>query len=162
MGFFSKFFKLSPPPLRRKLDGKTVATLLGEAIKGRTAANYRHVGFKMTMAVVTMKDIEVAAGSVFPWRKDVWECEDQARHFVNTAQRTAANEGCSWALGILRGLPVPRSPKLAEGIPHIWVWCLVEDDAARLFPVSQVRFYDATARRWASVEEIADIDFSMT
>jgi hypothetical protein len=161
MKLFAKLFN-RPPPIRRKLDGATVTVLLGEAIKGRTAVNYRHVGFKATMSVVTMQDIERAADKVFPWRKDVWECEDQARHLVNNAQRTAANEGCSWAIGILRGLPVPRSPKLAEGIPHIWLWCLVEDDAGRLFPASQVHFFDATARRWAKIEEITDIDFSMT
>jgi len=157
MGLFAKLFK-SPPPLRRKLDGKTVKTLLADALKGHTALNYRHVGFKQTMAAVTAQDIERAADTVFPWRKDVWECEDQARHLVNNAQRTAANEGCSWALGILRGMHV-RSD---DGIPHIWLWCFVDDDPAKMFPVSQVRFFDATARRWAKVEEICDIDFSMT
>jgi len=146
-------------PARRRLTGATVHALLQEALLPSLAANYRHIGLKSSMAVVSKEKIVQAADRVFmPWREDVWECEDQARAVVNEAQRMAANEGCSWAIGTLRALSTtPGKHEL-----HIWVWALVEDKSSTLFPTARVVVYDATARDWEDIAELKDVDYTIT
>jgi len=158
MGLFAKLFKLDtkPQPPRRRLDGPTVCALLREALKSHLAANYRHVSQKTVLAVTTKEKIVQAADRCFqPWRENVWECEDQSRAVVNEAQRMAANEGCSWAVGTLRGAA-------SATMLHVWVWALIEDKQARLFPQSKLVVYDPTAREWEDIAELKDVDYTFT
>jgi len=154
MKLFSRLLKPAVAP-RRKLTGETVAVLLREALKNVTAANYRHVTQKEKLAVITKEKVVQAADRAFmPWRENVWECEDIARALVNEAQRMAANEGCSWAIGTLRGAYDATSL-------HVWVWAVVEDKAGQ-FPASRVVIYNPAARDWEDISELKDIDYTFT
>ncbi len=157
MGLFAKLFKINKPVApRRRLDGKTVYTLLKEALKGHLADNYRHVSQKTVLAVTTKeKVVQAADRSFMPWRENQWECEDVARALVNEAQRMAANEGCSWAVGTLRGSSSPT-------MLHVWVWAIVEDKNSGQFPASRVVIYDPTAREWEDIDDLRDVDYSFT
>lgn len=149
-------FSSKPKPLpRRTLDGATVKALLELALKGRTRPDFRHFAQKDRMNVVTRQDIERAADKAFkPWRKEAWECEDQARALVHEAQKSAANEGCSWALGTL------RSAYASSGELHVFVWCIVATEGR--FAGLEVLFYNPTARGWSSVHELNQVDYTLT
>lgn len=162
MNFITRFFKPAPAvPQRRTLDGATVKALLAEAFKNATTANYRHLTQKNKLAVCSMQDIEAASVKAFmPWKKDVWECEDQARALLHECQRRAANEGCSWACGILRGDNTEVFD--TERVLHVWLWAIVEKPGLTHFPESRVMCYDATARRWTDLRDVCDVDYTMT
>jgi hypothetical protein len=155
------FRKPKPATRRRTLDGATVKTMLWDALKHATTANYRHLTLKDKLTVCDMDAIAAAGRKAFmPWKKDVWECEDQARALLHECQRRAANEGCSWACGILRG-DDSRTHDINPML-HVWLWAIVEKPGATRFPECRVMCYDATAQAWADLRDINDVDFSMT
>ena len=159
MGLFQKIFKLSKPINRRRLSGETVAALLRTALHGRVTANYRHIGQKTQLAVTAREKIVQASDRAFmPWLDGRWECENQAMAVVNEAQKIAANEGCSWACGMLRG----RRTEGMEDALHVWVWALVEEDPKAMFPTAKLLLYDATAREWDDLVDVKDIDYTLT
>lgn len=163
MKFFSGLFSLRKPapPARRVLDGVQVKALLLETFKGGFAPNYRHITQKERLAVCRMEDIADAAAKVYmPWRKDAWECEDQARAVLNECQRRAANEGCSWACGVLRADNGAIGD--IERQLHVWLWAVVEKPGMARFPESRVLCYDATGRKWADLRDINYVDYTLT
>jgi hypothetical protein len=100
------------------------------------------------MALATVKDVEEASEKSFsPWQKDRWECEDEARSLIDSAQRKAANEGCSLALGIVFADPPSR---FQEAERHVYVWIVSGQG---------IDFYDPTARRWCECPQ--NIYFSL-
>ena len=99
------------------IQGPVVATTIQEALRGRTAPIYHHIAQKLVMAVCDMKSVEDAAKAAYkPWKKDVWECEDIARAALNRLQERAANQGCSFAAGMLRA-NAPEGTDL-----HVYLW----------------------------------------
>lgn len=161
MNFISRLFKPRESHKVRILDGKTVKALLVDALKGSLTPNYRHIGQKDRMAVCRMSAIEEAASkSYMPWKKDVWECEDQARALLHECQKRAANEGCSWACGTLRGDNLAIHD--TEGTLHVWLWAIVEKPGANRFQEARVMCYDATARKWTDLADIGQIDYTIT
>lgn len=157
MKLFSIFNRKPAPVIRRVLDGETVKKLLAAELEFFTAANYRHITQKDRLQVCDMNDVVSACKEAkMPWRKDVWECEDIARAALNQIQRRAANAGCSFACGTLRG-------RQDADTLHVYLWCVVESPGSRLqFPDSRVMFYDPTALRWVATTELKDVDYSMT
>lgn len=149
------FSSKAKAPLRSTIDGATVKALLDLALKSVRTSNYRHLAQKQTLAVITLADVERAsAKSYSPWVKDTWECEDQARSLIDTAQRLAANEGRSWAIGTLRA-DAPNGDGL-----HVYVWAIVLTEGR--FAARDVVFFDPTARMWASAGKLNSVDYSMT
>lgn len=136
MNFFSRLLK-PVAPSRRVLDIETVRTLLKHAIKGHVQTNYRDIWTKEKMATITAADVEEASRKSFmPWAKNRWECEDQARALIDAAQRKAANEGMTWAIGELHAdLP----GQILDGPRHVYVWAVIS---------SSIAFYNPTAREW--------------
>lgn len=156
MRWLSKLFTTSKKvPSRSRIDGATVEGLLSLKLRDRKRANYRHLPTKGTTAVPTMADIEAAEKKAFrPWLKDAWECEQQAIELVQQCQKIAANEGLSWAVGIMRARPAS-----GDGL-HVYVFAVVHATDGR-FADRDVRFYDATARRWVGVEAFSGVDFTL-
>jgi len=148
MNFIARLFKPKPAASRRVLDIETVRTLLKHAIEGRTQSNYRDIWSKEKMATIGSADVEEASRKSFmPWTKNRWECEDQSRALVDAAQRKAANEGMTWAIGIL----FADSPgQILDAPRHVYVWAVVS---------SSIVFYDPTARQWCECPE--NIYFSL-
>jgi len=130
--------------------------LLDHALKGRKTDNYRHIGQKTTMSVITRADVDKASRKAWvPWVAGIHECEDQARALVCEAQKMAANEGRSWAIGTLRS----SAPNGLEGL-HVYVWAIVLTEGR--FADRDVYFYNPTEQTWASASELYDVDYSMT
>lgn len=149
-------FSLKSKPVRSTIDGATVKALIDLALKHKTSGNYRHLAQKREMSVVTRSDVEKASKKAFmPWRAGSWECEDQSRALVHEAQKVAANEGRSWAIGTLRA----RAPYGIDGL-HVYVWAVVLTEGR--FAGRDVVFYDPTAREWTSAANLNEVDFSMT
>jgi len=152
MTMFS-FFKRSKPA-RAVIDGATVHVLLDNALRGRKAPNYRHLAQKQRMAVIGYAEIEKASAKSFaPWVEGRWECEDIARSLIDTAQRTAANEGLSWAVGTL------RAQKSLDEL-HVYAWAIVHREGR--FADRDVVFYDPTARKWVGADELKNVDYTLT
>lgn len=134
--------------MRRRWDVETVRTLLEHTLQGATQPNFKAFWSKELMAAVTPADIEEASKKSFsPWAKNRWECKDQARSLVEAAQRKAANEGCTFALGIL--FADPPTPSF-DASRHVYVWAVIG---------SVIAFFDPTARKWC--ERPANIYFSL-
>jgi len=148
------FFKAKPKaPQRSVIDGVTVQMLLDRALKGRKRADYRHIPQKGEMSVVTTGDIEAAAKQAYrPWLRNCWECEQQALEVVQCAQKIAANEGRSWAMGILRAV----DPSTISGL-HVMVWAVVQLPDGR-----GVVCYDATNRHWRGISTLTGVDYTLT
>lgn len=150
------FISKPKAPLRSTIDGATVKALLDLALRNRTRKDFRHFAQKDAMSVITRADVDAASRKAFmPWKAGTWECEDQARALIHEAQRIAANEGRSWAIGTLRAR-APRGLDL-----HVYVWAIVLSEGAR-FAARDVYFYDPTARSWTSAAQLIDVDYSMT
>lgn len=142
--------------LRSTIDGATVKALLDAALSTRRRSDYRHFATKETTSVVTRADVETASRKAFkPWKEGVWECEDQARALVHEAQKAAANEGRSWAVGTLRA----RAPYGLDGL-HVYAWAVVQTEGR--FAGREICVYDSTARRWVDVADLNDVDYTMT
>lgn len=149
-------FSSKPKLIRSTIDGSTVKALLDLALQNRKTDNYRHIGQKTTMSVITRADVDKASRKAWmPWRAGIHECEDQARALVCEAQKIAANEGHSWAIGTIRA----RAPRGIEGL-HIYVFAIVLTEGR--FAGRDVYFYDPTEQSWASASELYDVDYSMT
>ena len=149
-------FTSKTKPLRSTIDGATVKALLDLALLHRTRRDYRHFAQKDETSVVTRADVETASRkSYMPWKTGTWECEDQTRALVHEAQKMAANEGRSWAIGTLRA----RAPRGLDGL-HVYVWAVVLTEGR--FAGRDVAFYDSTARQWVSASDLNDVDYSMT
>jgi hypothetical protein len=149
------FFSRKPKTIRSTIDGATVKALLDLALKDRKAHNYRHISQKDTLSVILRADVDRASRKAWmPWKKDIFECEDQSRALVHEAQKIAANEGRSWAIGTLRA-----SAPLGMGL-HVYVWAIVLNEGR--FADRDVYFYDPTAQSWVAKEELRDVDYSMT
>lgn len=156
MSWFASIFQAKAKFFRSSVDGATVRTLLDAALSGSKAPNYRHLGQKAIASVILPSDIEAAAKKSFmPWQKDVWECEDQARALVNEAQRMAANEGRSWAIGTLRA----DDPTKASGL-HVLVWaiCYLPGKISE----RAVLCYDATSQKWRGISTLTGVDYTLT
>ena len=149
MIFFQRLFAPKKPAAsRRVLDIETVRVLLKHAIEGRTQSNYRDIWSKSKMATITAAEVTAASLKAYkPWREHSWECEDQARSLVEVAQRKAADEGMTWAIGIL--FADPPNPRF-DGPRHVYVWAVVS---------SSIVFYDPTAVEWCECPE--NIYFSL-
>lgn len=149
-------FKSKPKtPLRSAVDGATVAALLDLSLRGRKRHDYRHFGQKDTLSVITRADVDKASRKAWmPWFAAKWECEDQARALVHEAQKIAANEGRSWAIGALRA----RAPR-GIGL-HVFVWAIVQSEGR--FGDRDVYFYDPTAQSWTSAAELHEVDYTMS
>ena len=89
-----------------------------------------------------------------PWKKDVWECEDIARAALNRLQERAANQGCSFAAGMLRA-NAPEGTDL-----HVYLWCLVDHPAIDGGNIAV--FYDPTELRWVISQALYNVDYTMT
>lgn len=149
-------FASKSKPLRSTIDGATVKALLDLALRERKRKDYRHFAQKSETSVITLTDVETASRkSYMPWKAGTWECEDQARALVHEAQKMAANEGRSWAIGTLRA----RAPRGLDGL-HVYVWAVVLTEGR--FAGRDVAFYDSTARQWVSASDLNDVDYSMT
>lgn len=159
MSWWNPFAKSpKPKPVRRKVAGPQVAALLQEALKGRTASNYRHIAQKRVMAVCDMILVADAARAAHrPWKADVWECEDIARAALQELQLRGANEGGTFAAGLLRAAIATgdTEPEL-----HVYLWALVENPIRA--DQSRVMFYDPTALRWVNNSELEDVDYTLT
>ncbi len=141
-------------PLRSAIDGATVKALLDLSLMGRKRADYRHFGQKDTLSVITRADVDKASRKAWmPWFAAKWECEDQARALVHEAQKIAANEGRSWAIGTLRA----RAPR-GIGL-HVYVWAIVQSEGR--FGDRDVYFYDPTAQSWASAADLHEVDYTI-
>lgn len=148
MGLFS--FLLNPRPARARLSGEQVASLLRATLHKR--GDYQHFGQKRTLAVVTQADLlKAESRSWMPWQQDRWECEDQCRAAVDAAQRSAANEGCSWACGVLRAQPPASQPQDSR---HVYVWAVTG--------TGLVIIRDITARAWIAPQDLREVDYTMT
>lgn len=144
MNFIRRIFtKPASIPVRRILDVATMQMILAHHLKGNTQPNYRPVWTKERAACITSADIEEASKKSFaPWLKNVWECEDQARSLIEVAQRRGANEGHSWAIGMVFGDP---PGKFQEEARHVYVFGIYGD--------ASVHFYDPTAQKWCGCPE---------
>lgn len=139
MSFFHRFFA-PPRPVkqRRTLDVATLQSILAARIKDKVQSNYRPVWTKERAACVTSNDIEDASRKSYaPWSKNRWECEDQARSLIEHAQRRAANEGHTLAIGMVFGDP---PGKWQDEQRHVYVFGISMDGS--------VSFYDPTACQW--------------
>jgi hypothetical protein len=142
MNFLTRLLSKPAPVKRRVLDVETVRTLLTHSLMGALQNNYKAIWTKERMAVITAAEVEEASRKAFaPWRKNVWECEDQARSLVEAAQRKAANEGQTWCIGMLHA----DAPGQVITEPrHVYVWAVIG---------SVIAFYDPTAREWCERPE---------
>lgn len=151
------FFKRQPAKLlRRRLTGETVSVQVREALLEEATPNLRVLIQKNEMACVELNELHALAKKcAMPWRKDVWECEDIARNLVNEAQKVAANEGCSWALGTLRARPPGWADlKIKTDTLHVYVWFISHTVA--------VQFYDPTALTAVHEDDIHEADYALT
>ena len=150
------FSKPKPKHARRRLTGETVAGLVRQSLLEDAAPNLRIIMQKDELACVELAEIHaVAKKCAMPWRKDVWECEDIARNVVNEAQKVAANEGCSWAIGTVRARPPGWSKmRVKPDTLHVFVWWI--DIAGRVY------FYDPTARMAVHEDDILEADYAIT
>lgn len=150
MSFFARYFS-RPRPVkpRRTLDVATMQAILAARIQENTQPNYRPVWTKERAACVSSADIEEASKKSFaPWQKNVWECEDQARSLIETAQRKGANEGQSLAIGMVFG---DQPVQFQDEARHVYVF--------GIYPDGSVNFYDPTAQLFCRVPE--NIYFSL-
>lgn len=149
------FRKPKPPPPRRKFDVETVRMLLEQRVKDNAQSNFKAYWTKRTMAQATVADVEAASRKSYaPWKKDVWECEAQAWSLIEHAQRAAANEGCSLAIGILfADTPGP----FLDAERHVYVWIL--RDSGTRYDMPQIDVYDPTACKWCALPQ--NIYFSL-
>lgn len=151
------FFKRKPTkPLRRRLTGETVSVRVREALLENGAPNLRVLIQKAEMACVEYAELHaLAKRCLMPWAKDVWECEDIARNLVNEAQKVAANEGCSWAIGTVRARPPGWADlKVKPDTLHVYVWFVGI--------AGNVHFYDPTALSAVHEDDIIEADYALT
>jgi hypothetical protein len=143
-------------PMRRRLTGETVANLVREALLEDAATNLRVLMQKDEMACVELAELHaIAKKCAMPWRKDVWECEDIARNHVNEAQKIAANEGCSWAIGTVRARPPGWADmQVKPDALHVYVWFVTL--------AGRVCFYDSTALKAAHEDDLIEADYAIT
>lgn len=142
------------PRARRIISGATASALVKRALQEEDAPNFRVILQKDNLACVSMEEIHaLALKHSKPWLKDRWECEDFARNLVNEAQKIAANEGCSWAIGTVRAM-VPGWRASKSDMLHVYVWFIDS--------VSQVHFYDPVALQPAHEDDIDEADYAMT
>lgn len=147
-------FTPKPKPTRRRLNGATVHALVLRALSGKTLPNFRLFMQKSVMACPPKAMLRKAADQAFkPWLKDVWECEDQARALVHQCQIIAANEGCSWAVGMLRA----SAPDGSAGTLHVFVWVILD-----LPEGLQFTLFDPTADDWADLPDLVGVDYAIT
>ena len=145
--------KPKPKAQRSRITGETCSMLLQALFRGRTLPNFKLFMQKQTLTCPTTADVEQASQRAFmPWCQDVWECEDIARAFVHECQRTAANEGCSWAVGTLRA----NSPLGTPNEMHVFAWCIVEDSHG----ARAAKIYDPTACQWCNIP--SGIDYALS
>ena len=150
------WFSKAKAPLRSAINGATVKALLDLALQGRKRADYRHLGQKESLSVITRADVDKASRqSWMRWIFGAWECEDQSRSLIDKAQRIACVEGRSWAIGTLRA----RAPKGLDGL-HVYVWAIVQAEGR--FAGRDVYLYDPTAQSWASAADLHEVDYTMT
>lgn len=155
MSIFSRLFSSSPKPEPRRVPGAFVAAAL--ATKLHCRSDYQHYGQKATMALPTPEDVALVVDAAWmPWKENVWECEDQARAVVHEAQKRAAKQGCSWAIGTLRAQPPAHLPQDSR---HVYVWALCQAFAG-MSP--GVLIYDPTARKAVAVSSLREVDYTMT
>ena len=139
---------------RRRLNGATVQALVARALLGKTLPNFRLFLQKSLLACPPKAMLRKAADQALkPWRKDVWECEDQARAVVHAAQLLAAKEGCSWAVGTLRA----SAPDGSTGTLHVFVWAILDLPEGLRFTL-----FDPTADDWADVPDLKGVDYALT
>jgi hypothetical protein len=138
------------------LTGETVSGLVREALLEEAATNLRVIMQKDEMACVELAELHALAKKcAMPWRKDVWECEDIARNLVNEAQKIAANEGCSWAIGTVRARPPGWSEmQVKPDALHVYVWYITL--------TGRVYFYDPAARTAAYEDDVIEADYAIT
>lgn len=147
------FFR-KPKPTRRRLNGATVHALVSAALAGKTLPNFRFFMQKGTLSCPPKAMLRKAADQARkPWKADVWECEDQARAMVHQCQLIAANEGCSWAVGMLRA----TSPEGSTGTLHVFVWAILD-----LPEGLQFTLFDPTVDDWADVPDLTGVDYAIT
>lgn len=148
------FFTPKPKTTRLRLAGGAVRTLVSRALAGKTLPNFRLFMQKNVMGCPTKALVRKAADQALkPWRKDVWECEDQARALVHQCQLTAANEGCSWAVGTLRA----DAPEGSSHELHVFVWVILDTPGGPQFTL-----FDPTADEWADVPDLTEVDYAIT
>lgn len=148
------FFTPKPKTTRRRLSGAVIYTLVSRALAGKTLPNFRLFMQKNVMSCPSKASVRKAADQAFkPWRKDVWECEDQARALVHQCQLTAANEGCSWAVGTLRA----SAPEGSSHELHVFVWVILDTPGGPQFTL-----FDPTADDWADLPDLTDVDYAIT
>lgn len=148
-------------PVRRILNGETVALTVKRILKQSITDGFKLYLFKGKQAVITRGDVDEASLAAYRvWEADKWECEDQARALVHELQTRASKETCSYAVGVARGFP-PKVPGVfQDGTKlHMYVWVVVESPTS-LGPVLDVMLYDATARREVNLKEVSGLDFA--
>lgn len=163
MSFFASLFgfKKAPPapapkPVHRVLLGEQVDVMLRAALNGRAGPQYRHLGQKRRMRVLTREMMREASDRSFrPWVEDRHECEDIARDMQSELQHMAAETGCTGACGVLRA--VDDTLEALEAVRHVWVWGVVESS-----PNPRLALFDPTARKWADFENLTDADYTLT
>lgn len=144
------FFRKPAPAVRPVITGETCAALLTAAIKGKTTKNFRLLLTKERMSCPTREDVRLAADRALrPWKRDVWECEDQARALVHEAQLIAANRGNTFAIGTLRA----DAPEESSHALHVFVWAVVSKGVNL-----RVDLFDATADDWADLPDVSGVD----
>lgn len=143
-------------PQRRRLTGATVSACVREALLESGSSNLRVIVQKSEMACVEYAELhDMAKRCAMPWRKDVWECEDIARNLVNEAQKAAANEGCSWAVGTVRARPPGwNEQQVKPDVLHVFVW--------GIGLAGRVYFYDPTSLLSVHEDDIVEADYAIT
>jgi len=143
-------------PPRRIITGPTCAALVRGALMGKLLPNFAYYPYKVRMACPDKMTFAAAVRKAWnPWREDIWECEDQARAVVHAAQLAAANEGCSWACGILRGDPPPNVD--GKGNLHMYVWVILAEGINLSFAL-----YDPGTNGWAELKFLTRVDLATT
>lgn len=147
------FRKSKPQLTRSRLSGGVVHSLVVRALVGKTQQNFRLLMQKGVMACPPKAMLRKAADQAHkPWRKEVWECEDQARAVVHHAQLIAAQEGCSWAVGTLRA----NAPEGSSHDLHVFVWAILDTHEGLEFTL-----FDPTADDWADVPDLSGVDYAI-
>lgn len=158
MGWFTK----SPPPIvRRVVSGAKVAEIVKEAFKPYSVDKEKGIRLfilKENQLTITRKDLEEAAFVAYrPWRKDGWECEDQARAMIHELQLKASKGPVSYAVGVVRG----NSPTGFDNELHMYVWGITEVDVAGVKKL-QLLVWDATRKQEVNLRELSGLDFGVS
>jgi hypothetical protein len=158
MSLLAHFFRRPRPakPARRRFVGASVSMKVSEALIAAACSNFRVLIQKDLMAGVSFEEVNTLALLHFkPWSREVWECEDIARNLVNEAQKIAANEGCSWAIGTVRARPPDWNiDSLRVDALHVYVWFITSEGA--------VNFYDPTACKAVHSGDVLESDYVLT